>query len=357
MAPACAHSQGAIERYCEACVKGRGPGRMRIGGEIDDAKALYAKLINASPAEIAIVQSTLAGENIVVAGLGLHRGGGNVVTDELHYHGGIYIYKCLEKAGLEVRIVKQRGWKVHLSDLERAVDRRTRLLAITLVSNINGFFHDARAVSNLAHAHGAYLYADVVQAAGCVPVDVKAMGIDFCSASTYKWLMGLRGMGFLYVRRELQERVLQRTQFGDRQYSKFEYHNFPGSRPGPKDFTWEDNASASRYEVGNVSNIGAVCARESLGYLLRMGVENIQKHASPLVDRLRKEVPSFGYPCITPDGQNTPIAAFLVERPEPLQARLRKAGVTVKVKWNQMRISPSVFNTQADVDRLLNALG
>lgn len=63
---------------------------------------------------------------------------------------------------------------------------------------------DAKRLSDLAHAHGAYLYADIIQAAGSVPVDVKALGIDFAACSNYKWLQGARGAGFLYVREDLQ---------------------------------------------------------------------------------------------------------------------------------------------------------
>jgi len=353
--PISARSAEAVRRYAEAC---SGPGGEAPAGDgvLDEVKGLYGRLINAKPSEIAIVGSTLAGENVVAAGLGLARAGGNVVTDELHYHGGLYIYKSLEKAGLEVRIVKQRDWRIDVADMERAIDRNTRLVAITLVSNINGYLHNARAVSDLAHARGAYLYADVVQAAGCVPVDVRAMGIDFCAASGYKWLMGLRGFGFLYVREDLQERVLRPAQFGDRQYRDFEYHVFPGSPPGKAPFTWRANPGAARYEVGNVSNIGAVCQREALNYILGVGVEQIQARARPLVETLRREIPRLGYPGITPSESPAPIAAFLAEKPGPLAAKLRKAGVAAKVKWNQMRVSVTVFNNRGDIDRLLGAL-
>lgn len=351
------HSAKAARQYLDSTVKGPVPGTLPVGErQFQEVKELYGKLIEAKPSEIAFVQSTLAGENIVAAGLGLNQGSGNVVIDELHYHGGAHIYRMLQKTGLELRIIKQRDWRIELSDYERQIDKNTKLVAMTLVSNINGYLHDSKAVSDIAHAHGAYLYADIVQSAGCVPMDVRGMGIDFCSASTYKWLMGLRGLGFLYVREELQGDVLKTTRFGDRQYSNFEFHNFPGSPPGPSDVSYELRSGAARYEVGNISNIAVAAQRESLRYILNLGVENIRAHAKRLTDEILKEVPRLGYPSITPPGTPTPIVAFLVDNPERLRAKLKKANVAVKVKWRQMRVSPSVYNNQADVDRLLNAL-
>jgi selenocysteine lyase/cysteine desulfurase len=356
MHPSGVHAIRAAEEYLQSVL--RGPGHGKSFGErgFDEVRELYGRLIGALPSEIAFVQSTLTGENIVAGGLGLHDGRGNVVTDELHYHGGTYIYRMLEKAGLELRVVPQRDWKLDLEDYRRLIDGKTRLVAMTLVSNLNGYFHDARAVSDLAHEHGAYVYADVVQAAGCVPVDVRAMGIDFCCASTYKWLMGLRGLGLLYVREELQGKVLRRTQFGDRQYGNFEYHYFPGSPPGDAPVTWEPRSGAVMYEVGNVANVAVAALREALVYILTLGVENILAHARPLVTQLAEELPKLGYPCITPAGSPTPIVAFLVGKPEETAVRLKKGNVVAKVKWNQLRISPSVFNNQEDAEELLRAL-
>jgi selenocysteine lyase/cysteine desulfurase len=96
--------------------------------------------------------------------------------------------------------------------------------------------------------------------------------------------------------------------------------------------------------------------REALVYILTLGVENILAHARPLVTQLAEELPKLGYPCITPAGSPTPIVAFLVGKPEETAVRLKKGNVVAKVKWNQLRISPSVFNNQEDAEKLLRAL-
>jgi kynureninase len=173
-----------------------------------DIKAEFAALINAKPSEIAYIPNTSTGENLVVKGLGLPASGGNVVTDALHFEGALLHLNELKKQGLDLRIVQPRQHRIHLRDLERVIDRNTKLVEISHVAMFTGFQHDLKAVCDLAHAHGALVYADIAQSAGCTPIDVKAMGVDFAACSSFKWLMGDFGLGFLYVREDLLDRVV-----------------------------------------------------------------------------------------------------------------------------------------------------
>jgi selenocysteine lyase/cysteine desulfurase len=347
--PISAASSRAMEDYLSYRRQGPGPGREDVSGaRQEEVKAMFGRLINARASEIAFVQSTSDGENVVIAGLDLPRSGGNVVIDDLHYNSSIYIYRMLEAQGLEVRVVKQRDWTIDVRDVERTVDRNTKLVSMALVSNVNGYLHDVKAVSDVAHANGAYVYADIIQAAGAVVVDVKAMGLDMCACSTYKWLMGDRGLGFLYVREDLQGSVVRFTRYGHRQYSAF----------NRADFSWTARGGAYRYETGNIPNVVVAGMHEALGYILAVGVPRIRDHARPLTDRLQRELPAMGYASITPRGTETPIVTFLLKDPDDTRKRLARANVAVTVldQTRQMRVSPSVFNTQADVDRLIEAL-
>ena len=348
------HSARAMREYIDYRLDGPPPELTDIGasgrgtgGEKQAAvKELYGRLINARPTEIAFVQSTSDGESVIVAGLDLIHGGGNVVIDDLHYGSAVYTYKRLEQEhGLEVRVVKHRDWTIDIRDMEAAVDAKTRLVSMALVSNINGYLHDVKAISALAHAHGAYVYADVIQAAGAVPLDVKAMGLDFCACSSYKWLMGERGFGFLYVREDLQD-VVKPMRYGHRQVSSFNVETS----------IWKPEPGAARYETGNVSNVAVAGVHESLRYILGLGVPNIRAHVRPLTDRLQRELPAMGYPSITPPANDTPIVVFRLKDSAKTAESLKKANVAATVGEGRIRISPSVFNTQADIDRLLGAI-
>jgi selenocysteine lyase/cysteine desulfurase len=330
-------------------LKGAGEGRTDFGEEQQkDLKRRFSQLIGAQPDEIAFVQNTSDGENIVVMGMDLPKRGGNVVLDELHFETSLYMYKSLEAKGVELRVVKHRNWSIDLNDMDRAIDRNTRLVSMALVSNVNGYLHDARAISDLAHAKGAYVFADMVQAAGAVPVDVRAMGIDFGSSATYKWLMGERGFGFLYVRSDLQGTVVPTTRYGHRQITKFD-------RVG---ITWEPLPGAAKYETGTFPNALALCSHTSLQYIERLDLKNIRTHARQLTDRLQREMPALGYPSVTPKGNETPIVAFQLKDAAATAQKLKRANVaaTIITDEQRLRLAVSVFNTHEDIDKLLTAL-
>ena len=305
-------------------------------------------MIGASPTEIAFTSSTSDGENIVVMGLDLAKKKGNVVIDELHFTTSLYMYKELEKQGVELRIVKHRNWAIDPADMDKAIDRNTRLVSLALVSNVNGFMHDCKAVSDLAHSRGAYVFADIIQAVGAVPVDVKALGIDFAATGTYKWIMGERGFGFLYVKEDLQGTALPTTRYGHRQVSNF----------NRAELTWEPMPGAARYETGGIAVLLAAAVSEGIDYVNTCGLEQIRAHATQLTERLQQELPPLGYAPLTPRGNPTPILAFAVKDAAATSKALRDGKVTATVVGNEnrLRLSVSVFNTHDDIDRVVDVL-
>jgi len=339
----------AIEQGMAYRLRGPGEGRAEFGAEKQqDLKRRYGQLIGATANEIAFTGSTSDGENIVVMGLDLPRRGGNVVIDELHFTTSLYMYKELEKKGVELRIVKHRNWAIDVNDMDRAIDRNTRLVSLALVSNVNGYMHDCKAVSALAHARGAYVFADIIQAVGAVPVDMRALGIDFSSSGTYKWLMGERGLGFLYVREDLQGTVLPTTRYGHRQVTNF-------NRAA---LTWEPLPGAAKYETGSIPVLLAACVSEGINYVQKLGLENIRAHARQLIDRLQRELPPLGLKPLTPSGTETPIVAFELKDAAVTAKALQAGKVTATVVGNEsrLRLSVSVFNTHEDIDRVVEVL-
>jgi selenocysteine lyase/cysteine desulfurase len=340
----------AIEQGIAFRLHGAGPGRVDFGADKQqDLKKRYGQLIGATANEIAYTASTSDGENIVVMGMDLAKRGGNIVIDELHFTTSLYMYKELEKKGVELRIVKHRNWAIDVKDMGRAIDKNTRLVSLALVSNVNGFMHDAKSVSALAHARGAYVFADIIQAVGAVPVDVKALGIDFASAGTYKWLMGERGLGFLYVREDLQGTVLPTTRYGHRQVTNF----------NRAELTWEPLPGAAKYETGGIGVLLAACVSAGIDYVQALGLDKIRAHARQLTDRLQKELPPLGYKALTPQGNETPILAFELKDAAATAKALQAGKVTATIigTESRLRLSVSVFNTHDDIDRVVEVLG
>jgi selenocysteine lyase/cysteine desulfurase len=340
----------AIKKVVDYRTLGAGNGADFNAKQQQDLKAKFGALINAKVTEIAYTGNTTDGENIVVMGLDLPKmKGSNVVIDELHFTSSLYMYKELEKKGVDLRIVKHKNWAIDPEDMAKAIDRNTKLVSMAMVSNVNGFMHDVKAVTSIAHARGAHVFADIIQAAGAVPVDVKALGIDFAASGTYKWLMGERGLGFLYVREDLQGTVLPTTRYGHRQV-----YNFNRAQ-----MTWEPLPGAARYETGGIPVMMAAMVNAGIDYVNKCGLPNIRAHAKQLTDRLQKELPPLGYKPLTPIETETPIVAFELKDAAATTKMLQtgRVAATVIGNENRIRLAVSVFNNHDDIDRAVAVLG
>ena len=326
----------------------------------DRSKSLsnFAMLINASPEEIAWVPSTMFGENFIVSGLSLPGSNEAVVSDAYHFHGSLHLYGQLAKNGLKLTVVKPRDNRIDLNDLDAAIKPGTKLVALSLVSATTGFQHDLEAVCKLAHAKGAMVYADIIQAAGNVPIDVKRSGVDFCACATYKWLMGDFGIGFLYVRKDRLPQ-LKRPMIGYRQIANFVSHVLPFDPPGESAFESEASENMSgHFEVGTFANEGIVALRYSLEYLNKVGVANIQQYRQPMIDRMQQQLAGHSaYIPLTPTGSRSAILSYAFKDAYSiLKPKLDAADVNIQVYENMIRISPSFYNDMNDIDRLLDVL-
>ncbi|ABI76715.1 aminotransferase, class V [Hyphomonas neptunium ATCC 15444] len=318
----------------------------------------FARLVNADPDEITFVQSTTAGEQMIVRSLKLPASGARIVTDTLHFFGSMPMYGELAKAGCDVAWVKHRDGRISLEDMDRAITPGTRLVALSLVSTVNGFQHDLKAICDLAHSRGALVYADIIHAAGCIPVDLHASGVDFAACASYKWLMGDFGLGFLYVRKGARD-ALTRTQYGYYGVSRFTSHVYPFDPPGDDvaSYAFEDTATGL-FALGTYSHTTISLLNASLDYIASLGVEAIQRHAITLTSRLKEGLKTQGYELMTPEESQTPLVACVYQDARTrLGPKLKAAGITTTVSAHRFRPSVSVFNTMDDIELFLAAIG
>jgi selenocysteine lyase/cysteine desulfurase len=320
-------------------------------------RGLFADLVGAEEREIGLVHCTKAGEQIVLDALSAEFAGGKgVVTNDLHFAGSLHNLLGLQESGLSLKIVRAKDWKIRVEEMVAAIDGDTGLVSISLVSNINGHIEDIRTIADAAHAHGALLFADIIQAVGITPVDVRAMGIDVASCSCYKWLYGVHGTGFLYVRHDLQG-----TRLPDRLFPGQARHNYAPWVSDP-DLTqppilYHEREDATRYQPGHVSYQGYCAAYEGLKFLAGVGVEAALAHNVRLNRYLLEHVDAARYRCITPDVDRSPIVTLLAADPGDAIRRLRASDAVVSYSDGRIRVSPALYSNEADMDRLAEALG
>lgn len=322
----------------------------------DEAVGLFCGLINAAPTEVAVVPSTLEGENLVAASLGLGPGEG-VVTDAFHYDASLVMYSELHKRGMPLIVVPNRGNRIDYSELEAAISPQTKLVSISWVSSATGYKHDLRRVCDIAHRKGALVYADIIQGVGAIPLDVKECGVDFCCSGCYKWLLGEFGVAFLYVRPD-RLRELRRVQLGWRGITAYKHHFLPFDSPGPIAGDYELGGDTARvFEVSTPDWAGLAAMTGALRYLKRLGIARIAGYREPMLDRLQDRLPKYGFARLTPADHRGPSVVFSKERiGSKYSEALKQPKIYVTLTDNRVRISPSVHNDMDDVERLIAVL-
>ena len=321
----------------------------------DQAVALFAELIGAQPSDIAVVPSTIEGENLVAASLGLGPSAG-VVTDPFHYDASLLLYGELHKRGMPLTVVAPRDNRIDYAELEAAIEPHTRLIAISLVASNTGYLHDLKRICEAAHSRGALVYADIIQAVGAIPFDVKESGVDFCCAGTYKWLMGEFGTAFLYVRPDRLPQ-LKRVQVGWRQIINYKPHFRPIDSPDPLAGDYElGSATARLFEVSTPNWSGLATVIGAISYIRDIGIQRIAQYRAPMLRRLQEELPSHGFLLMTPADSHGAHLVFARQGAQRYRNALGGEKIFVTLYEDRIRISVSVYNDMDDIEKLIRVL-
>lgn len=312
--------------------------------QVGATRARFARFINAAPEEVGLLYTTSEGENIVANSIPWQRGD-NVVVDDLHYEAAFVIYRQLEKRlGVELRIVPSRNGAAEAKDYEPYVDGRTKLVSVAWVSSVNGYRHDMKAIAEVAHAKGALVYVDAIQAVGMFPVDVQAAGIDVLCCGTYKWLLGGFGVAPLYIRKDVQDRIRP-----DRFGAFSVQDELPGHRFELR------NKSAGKFTYATLPFAEVYQLKEALEYLEKVGVARIEEYTVGLAAKLRAGLVSQGQEVMTPEGDRSSIVSFKMKSDTAtVERRLAEGKVDVTVRGSrEVRVSPAMFNSRDEIDTLL----
>lgn len=308
-------------------------------------RASAARLIGASPREIAIVKNT--SEGIATVQLGLEwKPGDRVVAFREEFPANYYPWKRLEEQGVQV------SWLSIYDPLE-AIEKAAvgaKLLAISQVNYLTGYRVDLETIGSICKKNGVFFLVDAIQGLGVFPVDAEAQHIDALAADGHKWLMGPEGCGILYVRRSRQDEV-RPAEFG---WTNVAGYNDYGSR----DMTLRDDAG--RYECGTLNTIGVFGLRAAIDFVLETGVPFIRERVLALTEQLARGLASRGLELARPWTPDTAsgIVSFRSreEPPERIVGRLRAANIVAAVRQGWVRLAPHFYQTAEDMDRVLRAL-
>ncbi|MCP3444466.1 aminotransferase class V-fold PLP-dependent enzyme [Bradyrhizobium sp. CCGUVB14] len=330
----------------------------REARRLDSVYGSIARLLNAAPDEIALVENATVAWQMAFYALPFGKGD-RILTAEAEYAANYVAFlQVARRTGAVIDVVpSDASGELDIEALERMIDDRVKLIAITWVPTNGGLVNPAAAVGKIARAHGIPYLLDACQAVGQMEVDVEAIGCDMLSATGRKFLRGPRGTGFLYVRRALLQHLEPPMidHFAAPWISRDRYQLRDDAR---RFETWENNYAA---RLG----LGA-----AVDYALAIGLGRIEQRCRWLAGRLRSGLASVRGVTLRDLGRSpSAIVSFTMEGREAdaIVRSAAAAGITIGASEPSstridaevralpvvVRASPHYYNTEAEIDRLI----
>lgn len=323
------------------------------------ARVQVQNFINAgSFKEIIFTSGCTAGINLVAQSLADQiKSGDEIVITALEHHSDLLPWQqlALRKSAHLKFIELDKNYKIDLKDARRKITDKTRIVAISHVSNVLGNINPVQKIIKIAHQHHALTLVDGAQAVGHFPIDVQKLNADFYALSGHK-MFAPDGIGILYGKERLLEKMPV-VNFGGEMIRNV-------TRTGA---IWAE--LPQKFEAGTPNISGAIGLGAAISFINKIGIENIQKHNQKLVDYLLsrlKEIPKIKI--YSPQEKNTGIISFNLKNihPHDLATALDLDGIEVRAGHHcaqplmnvlgteaTVRVSFSIFNTKYDCDKLL----
>ncbi|QAY76175.1 aminotransferase class V-fold PLP-dependent enzyme [Sphingosinicella sp. BN140058] len=318
--------------------------------EAERVRGLYARLIGARADDIAIIPSVSYGMATALRNLPV-TAGQTIVTLADDFPSGIYAARALAQQA-EAKVVtvpRPEGdgdWSAALLD---AIDGSTALVVSPHVHWIHGTRIDVEAIARRCRSVGAALVLDTTQSMGALPLDLAAVDPDYMIAASYKWLLGPYSVGFLYVSprhqggRPLEEGWITRKGAED-------FRSLAG-------YSQELEPSARRFDMGERSNFALLpVAGAAIAQLLDWGVANISEALGAITGDIAGQLADHGIEALPGRAPHFLSVRYRAGMPEDIEARLAAANVHVSLRGDTMRITPHLYNDDADVARLVAQL-
>jgi selenocysteine lyase/cysteine desulfurase len=321
-------------------------------GEVEESRDLFARLVGGEAEGVAILPSVSYGIAVAANNVAV-REGQKILLLEYQFPSNVYPWRELaaERKAEIVTVPRpaDHDWTAAVLD---ALDEEVAVVTLPNCHWTDGSLLDLVRVGRRAREVGAALVVDAIQSLGALPFDVAEVRPDFLIAGAYKWLLGPYGVGFMHVGQEY------------RQGKPVEHNwiNRRGSEAFARVAEYEEEFApgARRYDVGERSNFVLLpMANEALRQILAWGVENVAETVGGLTDLVEDRANDLGLGAMPKEKRARHMIGLNLgpEAPEDLAARLAAEGIFVSVRGDSVRISPHLYNTEEDVERLFSGLG
>ena len=318
-------------------------------------RARIARLTGAAAEEIAITNSATQGIGIVAAGLNFSAGD-EIVVASTNFPSNLFTWLHLRRKGVIVKVVEAVGGEVTLDQVAAELTSRTRVLALDWVSYSTGSRVNLASFGGLIHDRGGIFVVDGTQGVGANELNLDALPVDVMACAAYKWLLGPYGTGFAYVAQDLLNKL---------DVNVINWYSVEGaedfdSLPQEEFNLIHDARVFDSGETGNFINLHGFEA--SLEFVEGVTIAAVNGHCRRLLRRLEEGLRARGYTLSAASfpGHESTILGFSASTDEAtaeLHQKLSTNQIAVSLRHGMIRVSPYVYNSEADIDRLLEIAG
>lgn len=316
------------------------------------ARRQFAALVGADADEIALMPNTTYGLNLAARALPLRPG--VILAFDGEFPSCVYPFQALGSRGVELELVPRVNGLPDEDTLVQAIEQRDDVVAVVVswTQFASGFLADLERIGRACRARGAFFIVDGIQGCGIRPIDLHALPVDIFASGAQKWQLGPWGTGFVYVRRELVTALEPLDVGWACMKSSTDYTRLT-------DYEFDFFDDARRFEVVTLAYHDFAVANASTALLLELGVHNVAAHIEQLGTRIvtwaqsRRDVR-----LVTPADprRRGGVVSFAPVALDAMAARLKQAHVNFTVREGAIRLSPHVYNTLDEVERVLSLL-
>ncbi|WP_292662720.1 aminotransferase class V-fold PLP-dependent enzyme [Mesorhizobium sp.] len=328
---------------------------------VERTRSRFAKFIAAEKDEIAITKNASEGINIIGNAIDWRPGDNLVLCRQLEHANNILPWlQIRDKHRIELRVVEADSGAIPCDALTKAIDSRTRIVTLSTVTMVPGFKTVMEPIAEACKRVGTFLLADASQSVGILDTDITRLGVDGLVASSYKGLMGLYGLGFLYCRREWADRL------SPAYLARFSVDLGDAPESAPIFDSVKLRAGAPRFEIGHYNFPGVIAAYASIEQLMEFGTLAIEQSVTSVARRLASGLLDLGLPvCGGAPGNHTGSIVALGHpaalagsresdsRIHLLHGHLLKNQVIVSVRRGMLRFSLHLYNTADEADQVV----
>jgi cysteine desulfurase / selenocysteine lyase len=315
--------------------------------EFSDTKKRLGEYLNCTPDRLAFLDNTTNGINVVAAGIDW-KNGDHILLNDVEFPGNVYPFLNQQKKGVEVDFIKAHNGIVTAEEVIDAIKDSTRLVSISFVQFLSGYRADMKKIGEYCRSNGIIFCVDAIQGLGAVRLDVEKDKIDFLSCGTQKWMLGLQGMSFIYVSRELQRNM---TPVNVGWLSVNDAWNL-------LDFNMSLKESAELFQTGTINSIGVFALNASLKIFEEYGYDSVEKNVLDNSEYLISRLKSIGIDPMVDEEKKylSGIVTFRHDDAQMLYNKLEQHNIICSVREGALRIAPHFYNSREEIDNLIEVI-